>query len=170
MVLINQASASASEIVSGALQDNDRAVVVGQRSFGKASVQQVLPLSDGAGLRLTIARYYTPKGRMIQRDYRDKSKANEGGIFPDVEVKMKPEDEVKIFMQYNNIVYTPGKSEPEAHFTEKDPVLDKAVEILKEGPEKIIAKKADTAKAQQEQAEQEAGSETPQQKSAADEK
>ena len=107
---------------------------------------------------------------MIQRDYRDKSKANEGGIFPDVEVKMKPEDEVKIFMQYNNIVYTPGKSEPEAHFTEKDPVLDKAVGILKEGPEKIIAKKADMAKAQQEQAEQEAGSETPQQKSAADEK
>lgn len=170
VVLINQASASASEIVSGALQDNDRAVVVGQRSFGKASVQQVLPLSDGAGLRLTIARYYTPKGRMIQRDYRDKSKANEGGIFPDVEVKMKPEDEVKIFMQYNNIVYTPGKSEPEAHFTEKDPVLDKAVEILKEGPEKIIAKKADMDKAQQEQAEQEAGSETQPQKSAADEK
>ena len=153
-VLINQASASASEIVSGALQDNDRAVVVGQRSFGKASVQQVLPLNDGAGLRLTIARYYTPKGRMIQRDYRDKSKADIGGIFPDVEVKMKPEDEIKIFMQYNNIVYTPGKAEPEMKFTEKDPVLDKAVEILRQGPEKIIAQKAEKQAAQQQEPKQ----------------
>ena len=157
VVLLNQASASASEIVSGALQDNDRAVIVGQRSFGKASVQQVLPLSDGSGLRLTIAKYYTPKGRLIQRDYRDKSKENEGGIFPDVEVKMKAEDEVKIFMQYNNIVYVPGQALPKTDFTEKDPVLDKAVEVLKEGPEKIIAKKADMSKASQEQAEQEAG-------------
>ncbi len=157
VVLLNQASASASEIVSGALQDNDRAVIVGQRSFGKASVQQVLPLSDGSGLRLTIAKYYTPKGRLIQRDYRDKSKENEGGIFPDVEVKMKAEDEVKIFMQYNNIVYVPGQALPKTDFTEKDPVLDKAVEVLKEGPEKIIAQKADMSKASQEQAEQEAG-------------
>ncbi len=157
VVLINQGSASASEIVSGALQDNDRAVIVGQRSFGKASVQQVLPLNDGAGLRLTVAKYYTPKGRLIQRDYRDKSKAEEGGIFPDVEVKMKPEDEVKIFMQYNDMVYTPGKEMPKFEFKEKDPVLDKAVEILKEGPEKIIAQKAQMAKAEQEKAEQQAG-------------
>lgn len=159
-VLINQGSASASEIVSGALQDNDRAVIVGQRSFGKASVQQVLPLNDGAGLRLTVAKYYTPKGRLIQRDYRDKSKADEGGIFPDVEVKMDPEDEVKIFMQYNNLVYTPGKESPKMEFKEKDPVLDKAVEVLKEGPEKIIAQKADMEKARQEEAEQQAGAAT----------
>ncbi len=152
VVLINQGSASASEIVSGALQDNDRAVLVGQRSFGKASVQQVLPLNDGAGLRLTVAKYYTPKGRLIQRDYRDKSKADEGGIFPDVEVKMKSDDEVKIFMQYNNLVYIPGQETPKADFTAEDPVLDKAVEILKEGPEKIIAQKAQKAQAQQEKA------------------
>ena len=106
VVLINQGSASASEIVSGALQDNDRAVIVGQRSFGKASVQQVLPLDGGAGLRLTIAKYYTPKGRLIHRDYRDKTKENEGGIFPDVEVKVDSKQEVNIFMQYNNIVYS----------------------------------------------------------------
>lgn len=146
-VLINQGSASASEIVAGALQDNDRAVVVGQRSFGKASVQQVLPLDDGAGLRLTIAKYYTPKGRLIHRDYRDKTKKNEGGIFPDVEVKASSDHEVKIFMQYNNVVYTPGQDFPKVEFKEKDPVLDKAVEILKAGPEKIIAQKTEQEKA-----------------------
>ncbi len=129
-VLVNQGSASASEIVSGALQDNKRAFVVGQRTFGKASVQQVLPLSGGAGLRLTIAKYYTPSGRLIQRDYRDKSKAEEGGIFPDVEVIVPAENEAKVFMQYNNIVHTPGKETPKMEFTEKDPVLEKAVEIL----------------------------------------
>ncbi len=129
-VLINQGSASASEIVSGALQDNHRAIIVGQRSFGKASVQQVMPLSGGAGLRLTIAKYYTPSGRLIQRNYRDKSKAEEGGIFPDVEVYFKPEDESKVFMQYNEIVYTPGKAAKLPEFKVKDPVLDQAVEIL----------------------------------------
>ena len=155
-VLINQGSASASEIVSGALQDNDRAVIVGQRSFGKASVQQVMPLGGGAGLKLTIARYYTPKGRLIQRNYRDKSKEKEGGIFPDVEVVVDPKEEAKVFMQYNNIVYKPGQKAPEMKFTEKDPVLDKAVEILKDGPEKIIAKKAEMEKAAQEEAEKKA--------------
>ncbi len=157
VVLINQGSASASEIVSGALQDNDRAVIVGQRSFGKASVQQVMPLADGAALRLTIAKYYTPKGRLIQRDYRDKSKKDEGGIFPDVEVKVDAREEAKVFMQYNSIVYTPGKEQPKTEFTAKDPVLDKAVEILKEGPEKIIAKKEELEKAAREKAELEAG-------------
>lgn len=157
VVLINQGSASASEIVSGALQDNDRAVIIGQRSFGKASVQQVVPLDGGAALRLTIAKYYTPKGRLIQRDYRDKSKAAEGGIFPDVEINIDPKEEAKIFRQYDKIVYTPGKAMPKVEFTEKDPVLDKAVEILKEGPEKIIAQKDTLEKAAQEAAEQAAG-------------
>lgn len=129
-VLVNQGSASASEIVSGALQDNGRAFVAGQRTFGKASVQQVLPLSGGAGLRLTIAKYYTPSGRLIQRDYRDKSKADEGGILPDVEIIVPAEEEAKVFMQYNDIVYTPGKAAPVMEFKAKDPVLDRAVEIL----------------------------------------
>ncbi|MBO7238300.1 MAG: S41 family peptidase [Elusimicrobiaceae bacterium] len=159
VVLINQGSASASEIVSGALQDNDRAVIVGQRSFGKASVQQVMPLGGGAGLKLTIAYYYTPKGRLIYRNYRDKNKEHEGGIFPDVEVKVDAKEEVKVFTQYSNIVYTPGKEMPETKFTEKDPVLDKAVEILKEGTDKIIAQKADLEKAAHEVAEQKAGAE-----------
>lgn len=147
VVLINQGSASASEIVSGALQDNDRAVIVGQRSFGKASVQQVMPLDGGAGLKLTIAKYYTPKGRLIQRDYKDKSKEKEGGIVPDVVVEVDPKQEVEILTQYNNVIYTPGQELPKMEFNKKDPVLEKAVEILKEGTDKIIAKKAETVPA-----------------------
>ncbi|MFD2037042.1 S41 family peptidase [Belliella marina] len=71
IVLINEGSASASEIVAGALQDNDRGLIVGRRSFGKGLVQMPIPLSDGAELRLTIARYFTPSGRSIQKPYGD---------------------------------------------------------------------------------------------------
>ncbi|MFT3902331.1 MAG: S41 family peptidase [Niabella sp.] len=69
VVLIDELSASASEIVSGALQDWDRATIVGRRSFGKGLVQQVYPLSDGSAIKLTVARYYTPLGRSIQKSY-----------------------------------------------------------------------------------------------------
>ncbi|WNB17265.1 S41 family peptidase [Marivirga arenosa] len=69
IVLINEGSASASEIVSGAIQDNDRGLIVGRRSFGKGLVQMPVPLKDGSELRLTISRYYTPSGRSIQKPF-----------------------------------------------------------------------------------------------------
>jgi len=69
VILINENTASASEIVAGAMQDHDRAVIVGKTSFGKGLVQSIIPLEYGAGLTLTSAKYYTPSGRLIQRDY-----------------------------------------------------------------------------------------------------
>ena len=69
VVLIDEGSASASEIFSGAIQDNDRGTIIGRRSFGKGLVQQPIEFSDGSAIRLTIARYYTPSGRCIQKPY-----------------------------------------------------------------------------------------------------
>ena len=75
VILINEQTASASEIVAGAMQDHDRALIVGKTSFGKGLVQSIIPLEQGAGLTLTSAKYYTPSGRLIQRDY------SNGGLY-----------------------------------------------------------------------------------------
>jgi carboxyl-terminal processing protease len=76
VVLVNRSSASASEVLAGALQDHGRALIVGEKTFGKGSVQSVLNLRNGSGIRLTTSRYYTPSGRSIQAE----------GIQPDVEI------------------------------------------------------------------------------------
>ncbi|MBW2216098.1 MAG: S41 family peptidase [Deltaproteobacteria bacterium] len=92
VVLVNGGSASAAEIVAGALQDNKRALILGSRTFGKGSVQTILPMSDGNALRLTTARYYTPSGKSIQLS----------GITPDIELAYVPpvEDKEKKSLRY----------------------------------------------------------------------
>jgi carboxyl-terminal processing protease len=105
VVLVNQGSASASEIVAGALQDYGRAVIMGTKTFGKGSVQTIIPLDDGSGIRLTTARYYTPKGRTI----------NEKGIQPDIPLPAVEKVPQKM-----------AEEQPGA-----DPNLDRALEQLK---------------------------------------
>ena len=86
VILVNAGSASAAEIVAGALRDNKRAVLVGERTFGKGSVQNVIPMNDGSGLKLTVAFYYTPDGRSIQAE----------GIQPDFEIPFEvPQENAK---------------------------------------------------------------------------
>ena len=115
-VLINAGSASAAEIVTGALKDTGRAIVVGERSFGKGSVQSVFKLEGGEGLRLTTARYYTPGGATI----------HERGIAPHVEVVMTPEEDAKLARQRSRPDITDAKEFKERFGFE--PVADRQLE------------------------------------------
>ena len=121
-VLINGGSASAAEIVSGALKDTRRAVVVGERSFGKGSVQTILPLRQGEGLRLTTARYYTPSGVTL----------HEKGVLPDVEVVMSSveDDSARIQRSRDDVVDPVEFKERFSIERTPDRQLDAAVSVL----------------------------------------
>ncbi len=125
IILINRGSASASEIVTGTMQDYKRALVVGSNSFGKGSVQTIIPLSDGNALRMTIAKYYLPSGRTIIHS--DKKNDKKNGIAPDVYVEVTPETEVKLYMQAESDKMPKNKNYEKIN----DDVLDTAIKIIK---------------------------------------
>ena len=137
IVLINEGSASASEIVAGALQDHKKAIIMGKKSFGKGTVQSIIQLGDGSALKLTTANYYTPSGRSIQAT----------GIVPDVVVKnqtfhiseekkalrMIKEKDLKGHFEPESEAEEAATTEEETEETEKgpeDPQLDRAVQLL----------------------------------------
>jgi len=109
VVLINPQSASASEIVAGALQDHDRALIVGQTSFGKGLVQSVYPLSKNAGLALTTQKWYTPSGRLIQRDY---SQISQFDYYNHRETNPPKKDDIK-HSDIGRVVYGGGGITPD---------------------------------------------------------
>ena len=106
VVLINRASASASEIVAGALQDHDRALIVGETSFGKGLVQSVYTMSNDTGMLLTTAKYYTPSGRLIQKDYSN-------SIFEYMNIEATTQDREIRYTDSERTVYGGGGIEPD---------------------------------------------------------
>lgn len=127
VILINRGSASASEIVAGTLQDYKRALVIGGNSFGKGSVQTIIPLSDGNALRLTIAKYYLPSGRTIAQ--RTEKKDIKRGLDPDIKIEVSPETEGKLYIQSEKIKLKDSDKKEETKIT--DEALETAVSVIK---------------------------------------
>lgn len=121
VILVNKGSASGSEIVAGCIQDWKRGVVLGEKTFGKASVQSLMPLSDGSGLRLTTAKYYTPAGRSI----------HDVGITPDIIVEVSVEIMTELMKQREKIYGLPEEAQQKREKEKiKDPQIERAKEIL----------------------------------------
>jgi carboxyl-terminal processing protease len=141
IILINAGSASASEIVAGALKDHKRAILLGERTFGKGSVQSVIPMADGSGIKLTTARYYTPNGVSIQAQ----------GIDPDIFMPFTPpakkedgQEESKIIRENDlskhleGVIDGPGESgklDPKVkEILERDNQIRMALQLVKNLP------------------------------------
>ena len=121
-ILVNAGSASASEIVAGALQDHRRAVLVGEKTFGKGSVQSVLPMDEGTAIRLTTAKYYTPSKKVI----------HERGIEPDIVVPMDPEDWHQVQLRRAQAGADAEEADGEAELRPVEDIqLQRAVDVLK---------------------------------------
>ena len=118
VILVNGNSASAAEILSGCLQDHKRAVLIGEKTFGKGSVQSIIPLPDRGAVRLTIAKYYTPSKRVIHGH----------GLQPDVVVDI---DAKTANMLYSQAIAYPGEVAPDAPGAVRDVQMERAIEILK---------------------------------------
>ena len=129
VVLVNEYSASAAEIVSGSLMDNGRAVVVGQRTFGKGSVQEVVALPDAGGeLKLTVAYYYLPSGRLVHR----RKDATDWGVNPQVVVPLDPPAEARLLaaQEAADVFRRPGATAPATRPGDGDPQLRAAIDTL----------------------------------------
>ncbi|MDW8261716.1 MAG: S41 family peptidase [Phycisphaerales bacterium] len=131
IVLANEHSASASEVVAGALKDHRRALVIGQRTYGKGSVQEVVPLDQNAGeLKMTVAYYYLPSGRLVHR----KKDATDWGVEPNIEVKLTPEEQLQLQRdRYEAELFhrpTSGPATQPQRSTPLDPQLRRAVDTM----------------------------------------